>query len=85
MDGRAGSTGKRTHSDGDMLSWWFLMGFLNLRRGSQKLFYVLKTLDLKLSHESIFVVLVKEENTKDRIYGSAGRPAFNFVKMYDSL
>lgn len=35
-------------------------------RGSKKLFHVLKTADLKPSTESIFVV-VKDENTKDRI------------------
>lgn len=34
-------------------------------RGSKKLVHVLKTLDLKPSTESIFVVVVKDENPKD--------------------
>lgn len=52
----------------------------------QEIIYVLKTLDIKPSTESIFVVLVvKDENTKDRIYGSSRRPAFNFIKINDTL
>lgn len=52
----------------------------------QAIIYVLKTLDLKPSTESIFVVLVvRDENTKDRIYGSFRRQAFNFIKINDPL
>lgn len=73
MDGKAGIAGKMTHSVRDMLG------------GPKKLFYVLKILDLKLSPESIFVVVAKDENTKDRIYGSSRRTASNFIKINDSL
>lgn len=52
----------------------------------QEIIYVMKTLDLKPSTESIFVVFaVEDENTKGRIYGSSRRPAFNFIKINDPL
>lgn len=64
-----------TQKKGQILKSW---------RGSKKLVHVLKTLDLKPSTESIFVV-VKDENPKDRIYGSPRRPDFNFIKTNDPL